>query len=522
MGNMAIDEAAGVGKETLTTSRVARGAASLAASTVVNMLSQIVIVPLAIKYWGAGIYGEWVTLSAVAGALALTDFGIQSFAVNKIGGYFARGDLGGLHRALHSAIRAQVLIGGVGLLLLSAVLVVTPMSEWLKVSHTAPRAVTTVLILLASEVLIATSLGTVTGLYRATGHLSRAAVFDAARRALMLAITVAALMTGGGLVAVAAVRLSMALATGAFWVRDLRNLLPWLSFWPNRGLLHEGATFALHGLPFLALPLADYLSSQGLLVLLQRTGAGLAVAELATHRTFINAVTTVAGFIGTAAWPEVTRLSARGESTKIRVLFGAISVTNITLVGVGSLIVFPVAASLYPWWTRRELLFDPLLVTLLSARALVWAVYSSSITLLGATNQTRWILISYGASLIAVTGVGALAIPHWGTRGAAFALLLGEAGTLGWLLPLAACRQLGAPYGSFVKAALVQSLAAVILPGGTGLLLWIALPAGPWVRATATVTVLLLALAGGWAAAGSGTRHLVRRALMGTGRIGRP
>src|SRR5262249_33913754 len=86
MGATAISSDAGL------LARVAKGVGALSLGAVVNAVSQISIVPIALYAWGAVRYGEWVVLTGLVSFLKLTDLGLQTFVVNRLCASYTRGD----------------------------------------------------------------------------------------------------------------------------------------------------------------------------------------------------------------------------------------------------------------------------------------------------------------------------------------------------------------------------------------------------------------------------------------------
>ncbi|MFT5284217.1 MAG: O-antigen/teichoic acid export membrane protein, partial [Planctomycetota bacterium] len=65
---------------------------------------QLVLVPIFLRAWGEARYGEWLTLSAMAAQIALVDFGVQTYVVNRLNQNYARGEIDQYNRVLHSAL----------------------------------------------------------------------------------------------------------------------------------------------------------------------------------------------------------------------------------------------------------------------------------------------------------------------------------------------------------------------------------------------------------------------------------
>ena len=77
----------------LAVGRIARGTLANVVSIFISMAGHIVLTPVFLMAWGVGLYGEWLTLSAAVAYMALLDFGIQTFVVNRLTQCYALGEI---------------------------------------------------------------------------------------------------------------------------------------------------------------------------------------------------------------------------------------------------------------------------------------------------------------------------------------------------------------------------------------------------------------------------------------------
>ena len=96
--------------------RATKTASALAGGQVVNVLSQVLLPPAYIAFYGIGVYGEWLTLSAAAAWLLTLDFGLQSFITNALCIEYNRGNLERFRQMQSVALRICLGIVTAGLL----------------------------------------------------------------------------------------------------------------------------------------------------------------------------------------------------------------------------------------------------------------------------------------------------------------------------------------------------------------------------------------------------------------------
>ncbi len=450
--------------------RVSRGVGALSLSVFVNILSQVTV-PIALYVWGKFRFGEWILLSGFVQFLKITDLGVQTYVVNRLCASFARGEKNEFRRVLHSALRVQLPLS---LTVLSGVAVaaaVLPASHILGLHTIGGRALFAAILLLSAELLIGVPMGVIGGVYRATGHLARAAVLGAVQDFAVLAVTIVLIATDCSFVSVAVGQVTVAVIVSGLIVRDLHRLYPWLGFWLTDGSWREGLMMVGPGLFFLLIPLADYIASQFTLIVTQRWLGGGEVSRLATHRMVINFGMMVSSLVTNAVWPELTAMHALGETHSLMRVHSTLAKLNLWLVGGLILVSLPLISVLYPLWTARCLILDSWTLGLLTARFLLWSVWSASFTVLCAGNRHYRPSIALVAEAF-VTGVLAVClVPTLGMRGAALAALLADIGVCAWLMPLLVMKEFGEDFIEFARTSLRAGF-ALLLPAGVCLATW--------------------------------------------------
>jgi len=451
--------------------RVSRGVGAMSLNGIVNVISQATVVPVALYSWGKFRYGEWILLTGMVQFLRLTDLGLQTYVVNKLCASYARGDREEMERTLHSALRVQLPVALAILAAIAATLTFVPLSRLLGLQTVAGRSIFAVCILLSAELLLGVPMGVIAGVYRATGKLARAAVIGVVQQSAILCCTLALISQHAEFSSVAAGRLMVAIGITVWILNDLHHLYPWLKFWPSLGTWRAGVRMIGPGLFFLAIPLADYISVQLTLVVVQKLTTSADVTRLATLRTIANFGQLVSGFLISAIWPELTALHALEQrGPLVRIHHGLVKF-NTWLVGVAGFGLLPLIPLIYPLWTAHRLILDPIALVFLFARLVLWGSWYPSMILLLATNRHyRVTLVSLGEAVLAV-GISVLLVPRFGIRGAAFAWLVADLGVSAWLVPRLASDETGDGFGALMITA-ARAVTAVVIPVSLGTLAW--------------------------------------------------
>lgn len=451
-------------------SRVSRGVGALSLGALVNVLSQV-IVPIALYVWGKFRFGEWLLLAGLVQFLRVTDLGIQTYVVNKLCASFAGGDRNEFRRVLHSTLRVQLPLSLVVLAAVALATALLPAGRILGLHTIGGGALFAVILLLSAELLLGVPMGVIAGVYRATGHLARAAILGAAQQFGILVLTVALIAVNSSFVSVAAAQVAMSLALAGLIFHDLHRLHPWLGLRPTHGSWQEGLNMVGPGLFFLLIPISDYIATQFTLMVTQRSLAGGEVSRLATHRMIVNFGVMISSLLTTAVWPELTTMHALGKTQSLVRVHRTLAKLNLWLVGGLMLALLPLISVLYPLWTARTLTLDFWTLAFLMARLLLWTVWSVGGTVLCASNRHYRPSIALLLDALITGALAVYLVPVLGIRGAALAALLADLGVCAWFMPLLTTREIGEDFVSFAAMSLHAAF-ALLVPAAVCIVAW--------------------------------------------------
>lgn len=74
--------------------RLLRSISAIFAGQFLNIVGNLLLVPLFLSHWSTSMYGEWMALSVVVAYFGVTDLGMNLAAANALTASYARGDLG--------------------------------------------------------------------------------------------------------------------------------------------------------------------------------------------------------------------------------------------------------------------------------------------------------------------------------------------------------------------------------------------------------------------------------------------
>jgi O-antigen/teichoic acid export membrane protein len=155
---------------------------------------------------------------------------------------------------------------------------------------------------------------------------------------------------------------------------------------------------------FMAFPLANALSFQGLTLLVGALFGPITVALFNTYRTIARVAVQVTAIFSHALWPEFSRLFGQGASSAINKLFLRTSLLGAIQALLLSLVLYFISPWLLQVWTHGAIEFVPSLMLLMLFYAAIGGVWHVPRVLLMATNQH--VGLAYWSLLTGALSVG--------------------------------------------------------------------------------------------------------------------
>ncbi|MDQ3776857.1 MAG: hypothetical protein M3461_22150 [Pseudomonadota bacterium] len=408
--------------------RAAKVALVSALWTLLSVASQLISVPICLKYWGRETYGSWVALYAAFMLVRSLDTGFVSYVGNKLN-YLYHQDQNALREHLASSITGIAVIGALQLSLGVAAIFFDGVELLLGVPSDRAAAYQSslgLLVLIGTWALSGSYLGIVHRLLIPTGFMYQAAWWSMGFQvSQFIGIILAAMLHFDMLqtsVLLAFVQCFIYWASAIYIRFKLPAYYPW---W--RGGRRRTAIKDLGGSMLLtASNLIQQGSTNGTVMLVSALSSPAVVPVFSTVRTLANLWTNVTNVLTTPLLPDVVRYSATGEGRKLVTISEAYAVVVGSTVNLGVLITYPLMEPIYSYWTAHVVALDKSLFCVLLA-SVVLANVGGLITLyLNGINSLGVVL---AASVIRGTlslVVGGFLFFHFGLAGFGMAILVGE------------------------------------------------------------------------------------------------
>lgn len=440
--------------------RLLRSISSIFAGQFLNIVGNLLLVPLFLSRWSSGLYGEWLALSAVVAYLGVTDLGMNSAAANAITAAYARGDLGRYRYLQGSAMAFYVGMAFSVSLLFGFLTALLPIPACIGIRHIPPTVAAGVAWLLAARILWQMPAAQLWNIYRTTGNLAATQWFWNLQFLGVLAVTATVLLFQGGVLHLALWgAVPMIAVTAGTWFslrRSHPELLPKLSEARIAGLRELLSPSLLFGLIMLSMAL----TLQGPVLLMSKALGGTAVALLVTTRTLANVVRQMVAPVQVALWPELTRLDALGAEPTLRVGHRLLVIGSVALSAAFAGALWFEGVSVMAVWTRGKLAADVWLLRVFLLAIVLQATWLPSSLFMMASNRHRRLAHSYFISAVLTLAAVAILIHPCGLLAAPLGALIGEALVCYHFVIKAACDILKQEYAPFA-ARLWSGVAAI-------------------------------------------------------------
>ncbi|MGQ0700527.1 MAG: lipopolysaccharide biosynthesis protein [Panacagrimonas sp.] len=397
---------------------------------VVTVASQIVAVPIYLRYWDIETYGLWLLIQSLIGFVTVTDIAHQNFVgfeFLKIG----RQNHSELASVFCSALPLSILASLIPFAGLCFLVMTNVLNEWIGISAELAHAFGLALLVTAGTWVVTGSAGgVIIRVLHPFGHYPLMAWCGALFAVISAVVPVAAVASGADLLEAS---IAMSVSNVIYNIAVMAILIPMA----KREHLFSGSVSLSKGLRRFATSLV--LAVQSGLEIVRQHGSRLVLLPLAgmaemtsfsTMRTGANFALQGLNTVTGPVMPEMMRFLLARDQHRTESAFAVVWLVLCAVLSPAVLVVQFFAPALFPLWTHGKIIFDPTLFAMLSLGVLVVALSQPAAAVAQGNNLLRsQLAISLLAAILAVAGMFVL-VPLAGIRGAALALLLAELASL--------------------------------------------------------------------------------------------
>jgi O-antigen/teichoic acid export membrane protein len=416
--------------------RFLKGLGANSVGQIINLATRVLLPPLFLKAWGADVYGEWLVLSSFVAYLSLTDMGGQMYIVNRLTQAYAQQDFSLFRRVLHTGFAIFLFMPTAVYLLFTSAILIVPPESFLPILKTDHQVVVWVLAILAFQFVFSLPQGILLGIYRAVGLLPRGVMLANLILFLQLALMLAALWLGSGMVLIAGLQMLPYPLVALIAVWELDRRFPQFSLLSLKGAEYSmGLTFVKPSLHFLSIQITQIFSIEGMILVVASVLSPIQVVVFSTTRTVVASMRQVLNLIAHTAWPEMTRLDAQQNVDGLYTLFRAVLRSSLILAAVLASIFHFFGDTIYHLWLGGEVEYEQVIMDLFLVYFLQLVFWLTCSHLLASTNRHHTlskILLAASALTIVLALVGGR---DFGLQGVIIGMILGDLILPFWCVP---------------------------------------------------------------------------------------
>lgn len=352
-----------------------------------TIVAQIVVVPFFLAAWGVRQYGEWLVLTSIPMFLALMELGVAQASATRASMASGSQDKIAIRRILDTAmafsVAAAACVATLGIILATTI----PWSTTLKLFDISSHAATSIFIYMSFYLAGNFLAGPISAWMKAMDRTALSAVWMANRRVAEMAVTAIGLYFGASPVALAiCLMITSYLTVLICYVIAMRH--------SNIGAMtmkhaskKEFLTVLWPAVSFMAMPLAQVVTLQGGLQLLNALSGGAAVASFSMARTMVRLLMQVGIVLNNAMRPEVSRLIGQGKEKESRSIVrnGSMAAALLMLLGLSGVVLL--GTQILKIWSDGKIILPASFLFILALHAAINVIWYVPSTLLFAKNR---------------------------------------------------------------------------------------------------------------------------------------
>jgi O-antigen/teichoic acid export membrane protein len=418
-----------------------------------STLIQLVQLPVFLRYWSVPLYGDWLIVTGVPTYLSFSTTGFGTVAGNEMTMMFARGDRDNALRVFQSC---WWLIAGLCsgiILLLSGALYFLPAARLLGIGNISETDTKWIVFYLGVSVLLGQLEQLLQSAYRSIGRYPYGSFVKSMMALTAFALTLVTVALHRGPRVAALVYACANVAGTVLLATMVKRDIPWIEFGAGHASLAKMRALVRPALAYMCFPIGNSMNLQGAQMAVNYALGPTSVVIFSAARTVSRAALQMVQLVNSTFEPEMTIAYGAGKIDLVRTLHRRAC----QLALVVALVVVTGLMTVGPWflthWSRGHVPPSQGLLSILLLVVVFFALWSTSSTLMTATNQHQRLAVVYVVATAFTCGISFL-LAHWkGLYGAAAALLVSELAMNAYVLP-ASLRIAQDSFGAFFASQL--------------------------------------------------------------------
>jgi len=395
-------------------------------SKMASSIIQLVQVPFFLHFWSKFVFGEWLIVNSIPSYLSFSNIGFGNVAGNEMTMAEARGDRDGALRAFQSCWWLIIIVMLITFAIVGVALFFVPVAKLLGVHYISDIDTRWIVAYLGVSVMLGQLEQLLQSAYRAVGRYPFGSFIKSCMSLGAFASMLVPVWMGYGPRTTALVFAGANIAGTLMLAGLVRYQIPWIRYGYRYASFAEIKTMTPAAFAFMGFPMGNALSLQGTLQVVSYALGPLAVVIFSTARTISRIALQMVQMINSTFEPEFTRSFAQGDHELIKKLHRhSCQMALIIALAVVACVVAGGPYFLHHWTQGKVPPSRPLLIILLVS-VVFYSLWSTSSTVMYATNQHKKLAAVYVSATGITVVVTYFIAKVYGLYGAAASLLVSE------------------------------------------------------------------------------------------------
>jgi len=400
-----------------------------------STLIQLIQLPVFLHYWSVPLYGDWLIVNTIPAYLSFSSIGFGSVAGNEMTMLVARDDRASALRVFESCWWLIALLCSAITLLLAGGLNYLPATRLLRIDNISEHDTRWIIFYLAVSVLLGQLEQLLQSAYRCIGRYPYGSFVKSLMSLTAFGLTLVAVALHQGPRVTALVFAVANIAGTIFLAILVKHDIPWIEFGFRHASVAEVRALVRPALAFMCFPIGNAMNLAGTQLAVNYALGPVSVVVFSAARTVSRAALQMVQLVNNTFEPEITIAFGAKKIDLTRTLHRRACQFALIV----ALVLVTAMMTVGPWflthWSRGHVPPSRGLLSVLLLVVVFFALWSTSSTLMTATNQHQRMAVVYVVAT-ALTCALCFFFARWkGLYGAAASLLLSELAMNAYVLP---------------------------------------------------------------------------------------
>ncbi|MDC3315687.1 hypothetical protein OAV81_02960 [Candidatus Thioglobus sp.] len=406
--------------------RLKKGFTANSFGFLVNLIAQVVTVPVLIFYWGVDLYGEWLIISAIPAYLNFTNLGLSDALATKMTILVTKKNKQSALLLFQSSWRIATLLSIAVSLVFIMVVALIPMNSIFNINQINENELLIMISLFSTYIVLGLQASLLGGAYRCEGNYPQHAFIINFTRLLELIIGLSFVVLGFGAAELVSIYVVVRFIGLIYLLVYLKNISPWITYTGEVFSFNNVKTIINPSFAFIGFSSGNMLINQGVLLIIGALLGPASVAMFSVYRTLSRVILKVVGIFNNIFLPEMTAAYASNKKAILRLLNRKLLGITFQLLILALLFLILFGKNIINYWTLNEIKYDSTFFLFILIETLTYFLwYAGSVPIVAINKHAKIVLLYLISSVISLT-IMFFVVPGIGIIGAPISLSVGN------------------------------------------------------------------------------------------------